>query len=158
MKMKTWGKIAFAALLFFWFPGDPVRLWAQVTAGFSQVGSVPFGTNTFTDTTVTAGTIYQYEVLSQNAAAISTPSNVVTAAIIPSGTGHTATLTWTPPNLSCSTTTPPTCGVPTTYLIERMAVLAPNPPVVNSPITVTQNKAAPAGDQVARVNLKVAVH
>ena len=163
MKMKTWGRIAFAALLFWWFPGNPVRLWAQVTAGFTQVGTVPFGTDTFTDTSVTSGTVYQYEVLSQNAAAISTPSNIVTTPIIPSGTGpHSATLTWTP--AACATANPPTCGVPVTYLVERITVLPPNPPVVSSTITVAQNEApakpaAPASDnQIARANVKVAVH
>src|SRR5260370_1437757 len=101
--MKTWGKIAFAAVLVFWALGTPWGVWAQVTAGFSQVGSVPFGTNTFTDNTVVSGNVYQYEVLSQNAAAISTPSNVVTTPLIPSG-AHSATLKWT---------APPTGGRPT---------------------------------------------
>lgn len=158
--MKTWGKLIFAALLFFWALGTPWGVWAQITNGFNQVGAVAFGTNTFIDTTVTSGTIYQYEVLSQNAAAISTPSNIVTAPIIPSGTGpHSAALSWTPPNLNCTTTTPPTCGTPTTYLIERMAVLAPNPPVVSSPIIVAQGgkapPAAPAPDNQIAARVKV---
>lgn len=154
MKSKTVGKILFAILLCYSAIGNPIRLWAQATAGFTQVGSVPFGTNTFTDTTVTSGTVYQYEVLSQNAAGVSVPSNIVTAPVIPSGTApHSATLTWTAPAIGAQ---------PTTYLVERMTVTIPNPPVVSSTITVAQNEPAstPARKPVFAAdkggNLKVA--
>lgn len=149
--MKLFGKIAFAVLLWGFAVGNPARLWAQITAGFTQVGSVAFGTNTFIDTTVASGTVYQYEVLSQNAAGVSVPSNIVTTPVIPSGAGsHSATLTWTPPA---------TGAQPVTYVVARITVTIPNPPVVSSTITVAQNKApsAPAAtdNQVARANLKI---
>lgn len=147
MKQLTWGKIAFALLLLYWFPGNPRKLFAQATAGFTQVGDVQFGTNTFVDTTVTAGSFYQYEVLSHNIVGVSVPSNIVTTAQIPTGTGaHSATLTWTPPAAVAGVTPP------ADYQIFRMLVTLPNPPVVSSTVTVASAKpAATNNNEVATV-------
>ena len=107
------------------------KLGAQATSGFTQVGTVAFGTNTFADTSVTSGSVYQYEVLSSNVAGVSVPSNIVTAPAIPSGSGgHSATLTWTPPT---------TGGTPTQYLVYRFLVALPGPPTLNGTVTVAEN-------------------
>lgn len=119
MKLRIVGAALFVGLLLFWsglwrLP----RIFAAADPGFTKVGTVAFGTNAFTDTTVVDGTTYSYEVTAQNAAGESGPSNVVTGSVPATGT-HTASLSWTPGTGG---------GTPTTYNVYRVTVAPPNQP------------------------------
>jgi hypothetical protein len=98
--------------------GNPFRLFAQATTGYSKIGSVNVGTNTFTTTTLTDGAAYNFEVTAANSAGESLPSNIVTAVIPAAGT-HTVTLSWTP-----ATTGDPA----TSFNIYDKVVSIPNQP------------------------------
>jgi hypothetical protein len=103
------------ALLLFW----PRIGRGQATSGYTQVGTVPFGTNTYTDTTPATGQATNYEIVAVNAAGTSLPSNIVVA-VTPSTTGaHSNTLTWTPPT---------TGGTPVSYVVYSQIVTVPGPP------------------------------
>ena len=80
-----------------------------------KVGSVNFGTNTFTDSTIVDGQTYTYQVTSANSAGESTPATSSAASVPATGT-HTATITWTPPT---------TGGAPTSYNVYRFLVQTP---------------------------------
>lgn len=114
------GLVLFIGLLLFWSGlwQVPLHVFAAADPGFTKVGTVAFGTNAFTDSTVVDGTTYSYEVTAQNAAGESGPSNVVTGSVPATGT-HTASLSWTPGTGG---------GVPTTYNIYRVTVQIPNQP------------------------------
>ena len=92
-------------------------LFGQASAGYTKVGSVNFGTNTFTDSPVVDGQTYTYQVTAANSAGESTPLTSGPAVIPPTGT-HTVTVAWTAPT---------TGGTPTTYNVYRFLVQVPGP-------------------------------
>lgn len=117
--MKRWiGIAAFVFLLgFLVLPWRAV--FGQATTGYTKIGTVAFGTNTFTDTTPVSGQVTSYEVTSLNAAGESGPSNIVSATTPTSTASHSNTLTWTPPT---------TGGTPTSYNVYSLAVVPSGPP------------------------------
>jgi hypothetical protein len=89
---------------------------AAQTPGFVNIGTVAFGTNTFTDSTnCKPSTTCAYELTSFNAAGESGPSNIVT--VTWGSSNKSTTLTWTPPA---------TGGTPTGYNVYFLA--APSAP------------------------------
>jgi hypothetical protein len=127
--MRRWfnGWSLFAILLVYCVVG-----FAQAPAGYTKMVSTT--ANTFTDTAVGAGQVFNYVVTATNAAGESGPSNVITAAIPATastlcGTGisHCVTFTWTVP--------PTDAGhlAATGYNVYRELVTVPNPPVAASP-------------------------
>ena len=127
--MRRWfnGWSLFTILLVYCVVG-----FAQTPTGYTKMVSTT--ANTFTDTAVAAGQVFNYVITATDAAGESGPSNVITAAIptAPStlcGTGvaHCVTFTWTIPPTDASHFTA------TGYNVYRELVTVPNPPVVGPP-------------------------
>ncbi len=117
--MKRWIGIS-AFVLLIAFLALPWRaVLGQATSGYTKIGSVAFGTNTFVDTTPVSGQVTNYEVTSVNAAGESGPSNIVTVTTPSTAVAHSNTLTWT---------APATGGTPTSYNVYSLAVVPTNPP------------------------------
>lgn len=113
------GTVLFALILV-WLIMPWRNTFAQGPSGYTKVGSVAFGTNSYADTTVTRGDTYDYAVTAYNAAGESGPSNVVTVTDPTTGTGTpTVTLGWTPATSG---------GTPTGYNVYRFLVQVPGPP------------------------------
>lgn len=121
--MKFWGKVAFFGLLCCFIFGTPWSLrkaLAQAGVGYTKLNTTPVTALTFTDTTVTDGALYQYQVTAVSQFGESSPATSGVASIPTTGT-HTATLNWT-----ASTT----IGV--TYNVYRIQGSTPNPPGATS--------------------------
>ena len=124
MGLKRWfnGWSLFTILMVYCVVG-----FAQAPAGYIKMVST--STNTFTDTSVGAGQVFNYVVTATNAAGESLPTMSVMA-IIPSvvstscGTGipHCVTLNWTAPPTDANH------FVATGYNVYRELVTVPNPP------------------------------
>jgi hypothetical protein len=109
-----------ALVLLFGYLVAPWRMvFGQATSGYTKIASVNFGTNTYTDSTVTAGQVSDYEVTAANAAGESAPSNIVTLTTPSTTATHSNVLTWTPGSGG---------GAPTSYNVYRLTVTVPVPP------------------------------
>src|SRR5690348_11338704 len=130
---KLAGRILFYALIaFLAFGLMPWRVFSQA-AGYTKLNTSPVTSLTFTDSGVTDGAIYQYQVTAfcsgtacgndSNGHPILGESTPLTfsPAVIPASGTHSATLTW-----NASTT----LGV--TYNVYRIQAVPPNPPVAGS--------------------------
>lgn len=117
--MKRWIGIMSFVLLIMFFVSPWRMIFAQAATGFTKIGTVAFGTNTFTDSTPVSGQVTSYEVTSANSASESVPSNVITLTTPTTNVAHSNTLNWTPPT---------TGGTPTTYNVYSSAVVPTNPP------------------------------
>lgn len=106
-----------AALICYLSVGNPLRLWAQATTGYTSIGTST--TTSFTTAALVNGASYNFEVTAVNAAGESTPSNIVTVAVPATGS-HTATLTWTAP------ATDATHSAAVSYNIYDQVVTVPN--------------------------------
>jgi hypothetical protein len=125
--MKRIGILCFAVLLFLVTFGSIRKLYAQATAGYTKVASVPFATGTVNFTMATpliAGATYNVEITGQNAVGESGPSaiQVVTEPTI--GSHTTGTITGVTQNASG--------GTPATINIYVQQVQIPNPLGVTS--------------------------
>jgi hypothetical protein len=128
MKMKKALKwIPLVALLILLAAGNPFHIFAAGDAGYTKIGSVAYGTNTYTDSTPAANQVTYYEITAQNSVGESAPSNVVMATTPGSGGSHSNKLTWTPGAGG---------GTPTAYNIYSQMVTIPNPPAA---LTVISN-------------------
>jgi hypothetical protein len=117
----------FASLIFYLTLGNPFKLWAQATNGFTKIGTVAAGgTNSFTTPTLVDGTSVNFEVTAVNAAGESVASSIVSAVVPATGT-HTATISWTPAA---------TGSAATSFNIYDQVVTIPNQP---GAVTVTIN-------------------
>lgn len=117
-KILSW--IPLFLLLAFCAIGNPHKLFAQATTGYTKMNTSPIAGTTFTTPTLVDGVAYNFEVTALNSAGVeSGPSNIVTGVVPATGT-HTGTITWTAGTNDA------------TYNVYDQQVAAANPPVATS--------------------------
>jgi hypothetical protein len=119
--MKKWiGITCFALVLLYLVVGNPWKLFAQATSGYTKVNTAPISGTTFTSPTLTDGVAYNVEITALNSAGVeSAPSNILTGVVPATGT-HTFTVAWTAGTNDV------------TYNVYDQVVAAANPPVATS--------------------------
>jgi hypothetical protein len=117
---KAVGRILFFAVVTYFAPGW--KVFAQAGAGYMKVNTSPVTALTYTDTSISDGDYYQYEITAVDSVTGQESTPLVANFVqIPASGVHSVTTKWG---------ASPTASV--TYNVYRTQILPPNPPVAGS--------------------------